>query len=347
MRRGKQLVDPRINPETAAYRIGDAVDFFCRERRLEGLTESTASWYRRRLKGCLGDYYDLDVRILNDEFLEQLRLGLLSRVGDGWSMETANGHIGALKAFVYWLLESPGRHLAGVEVHPRLIKKGKADAKVPVHLTIEEVGRLLSTYDEKDVLQLRDKCLTALMLDTGLRVGEALSLRISDIERASNVIVIRHAKSRRDRTVRMSDDMAALMARWLQVRNQQPREVGEYLFPSNERPQLSQEWYNTIIHRHATDAGITKKVSAHTLRHTFAVAVINSPGSDAAVLQKALGHAHIAMALHYGRMYDSTVHQQSVQASPLTQIANANSEGGGMVGLRRTKRGRKPRVVDE
>lgn len=104
--------------------------------------------------------------------------------------------------------------------------------------------------------------------------------------------------------------------------------------PSRESETLSARQYNLNLKRHAKAAEIDKRVTAHVLRFTYATSCLNA-GMDAAALQHALGHAHIAMSMHYARMYDVTSHRESVQASPLNRVMPRGRRRGGMRGLGR------------
>lgn len=322
----RKLMDPRKHRDFAKYRVRDAVERFVRECELENRSQATVIWYRKRLGQTLAPFMDEDISVLHQETLEQIRFDVLGR----HTPQTANGHIASLKRFAYWLLDNGFLK----EIQPRRLRLAKVDQKLPTTLTDGEATRLLEALQKDDIYSRRDLTVTALMLDTGLRVGEALSVKLAELDSLSGIINIRNTKGRRDRTVKMSPNMMLLMTDWLSIRTRMPDRVGEYVFPSRESDMLSARQYNINLKKHAAAAGIEKRVTAHVLRFTYATSCLNA-GMDAASLQHALGHAHIAMSMHYARMYDVTSHRDSVQASPLNRVMPQSRRRGGMRGVKR------------
>lgn len=302
--------------------LGAASDNFLADCRFRNLAAATLVWYETRLTKLFAKVMDRPTSWLTDSVVAELLQETRKRVG----VRTLNGYMRALKAFVYWCIEN-GRV---VSCQPRRIKQVRVDARLPTSLSDDEIGNLLATFDARDLYGLRDLALTCLLLDTGLRIGEALGITLADLDLPR--ITTRDTKGNADRTVRVSEPMEDLMLRWLERRG---REDG-YLFPSRETEQLSRRQYHDILAKHAREAGITKRVSAHVLRFTYATACLNSD-MDLSALQRCLGHKSISMTLHYARLHDSKAMEESVAASPIGRL---RGRGPSLKGMERRPKGR-------
>jgi len=317
------LRDPREEKqvrEFGKYEVGVAIDFFADETIRSGRRKSTGEWYRSRLKRSLEPWLAEDVRIFEGkDFLGQWRQGIL----DSNSAVNANCYIRALKAFVYFLLDNDFLKHA----NPRRLEQAKVEKRLPVTLTEDEVVRLLATYDEGDIFELRDSVILRLIIDTGLRISEALGLTLDCVHKNSPTVEVRETKGRVDRTVAMSPVMVEVMTEWIRLRERLGEGIGDYLFPSRQAEKVSPNWFNGTLKKHAKAAGIKKTVSSKTGRFTFAGNFINE-GYHPAALQKAMGHKTVHMSLHYARMTDATSHKQTASASMLNRIGNGKSKGG-------------------
>jgi len=233
---------------------------------------------------------------------------------------TANGYMRAIKRFLNWLEKNDYAH----DLRARHLDKAVVDEHIPPHLTDDEVARLLNSFDTSDILQLRDKILTMLLMDTGLRITEALNLTTDDVD--GYEVRIEKAKSRVGRVVAMSPPMVRQMGEWIRLRERMP-DSGKHLFPSNVATRMSGSRFHRVLQRHAKDAGVTTHVSAHVLRYTFAHNFLNAHKGDVAGLARALGHSSLTMAMHYAKIHDAKAHEQSVEASVLNRVLRKDSEG--------------------
>lgn len=147
----------------------------------------------------------------------------------------------------------------------------------------------------------------------GLRLGEVIRLKVTDIDSARMVVHVRCAKGRKDRLVPLS---AVLLGRLRDYWRQ--RRPKEWLFPGRVagRP-VSHGQVQRVCHRAVLAAGLTKKASMHTLRHSYATHLLEA-GTDLASLQKLLGHNQLSTTLRYTHVGQS--HLQRV-VSPLDTLA--------------------------
>lgn len=326
-----KLVDPRDGgAESNGITVGTAVAFMLEDIASSNRRPETVKWYQQRLSNILSQWWEQDVMTLEHQQLELLRMYILR----DYSPSTANGYLRAIKRFAFWLEK---KHWAR-DLRPSMLEMAITDEHVPPHLSDDEIRALLDTYNEKDLLQWRDRVLTMLLIDTGLRISEALHLTIGDMD--GYEVQVSKAKSRRRRVVAMSPTMQSEMDRWLRTRQKMPG-TGSHLFPSNRADRMSASWYYHCLVKHGEEAGITRRVTAHVLRYTYAHNFLNAHGGDAAGLMRAMGHSTIHMSMHYAKMHDSKSHRQSQEASPLNRIMSGDAGGYGLRGQGRRVRGRK------
>lgn len=277
----------------------------CRER---GRRDKTVIWYEAKLREMFKNIIDRPVSILTDPNVAEI----CQVVRMNKSPETSNGYLRALKRFLNFAVEM-GRL---EHTNPRRIKIKKTDDKMPTILTQDEIRRLLESFDEHDIFDLRNKTITQLLLDTGVRIGECLGIRMEDIDLP--VITLRFTKGRVDRQVRMSEEMMSLMKRWLRIR----RRAGEegFLFPSAQSERISISRYSVILKQQAAKAGITKNVHPHVMRFTF-ISALNAARVDVESIRLAVGHKTPHMVLHYATVMPTAALEAAATTSPIAQLS--------------------------
>jgi site-specific recombinase XerD len=176
------------------------------------------------------------------------------------------------------------------EVTARISYPRKPGLVLPTVLTGSEVQKLL---DGMGPIRIRTMC--TLIYAIGLRVSEAQYLPTSAIESKRQVIRIREAKGRRDRDLPVSDKLLAVLRDYWRI----TRPRGTYLFPGNVPGQpLSRAAIALAMRNAAKAAHIRKRVTPHTLRHSFATHLLEM-GVDLRIIQVMLGHARITSTLRY------------------------------------------------
>jgi integrase/recombinase XerD len=179
---------------------------------------------------------------------------------------------------------------------------------VPVVLSAVEVAQLLGALATD-----RQRVMVMLAYGSGLRVSEVCKLRVDDIDAKRLLVRIQHAKRGRERHVMLSPRLlAALRAYW-----KASRPAGPYLFPGRKPGKLvtRESLYRAMV-KAAGRAGIRKRISPHTLRHSFATHLLDA-GTDLRTLQVLLGHASLKSTMAY--LHVSTARVQSIQ-SPLDAL---------------------------
>ncbi|MEJ2137477.1 MAG: tyrosine-type recombinase/integrase [Desulfofustis sp.] len=193
--------------------------------------------------------------------------------------------------------------LVGHGVLPNTIMQPKIKVKLPEALPraipAEDVQRLLSA-----ITAVRDRALILLLLRTGMRIGELLEVKLSDINLAERKILIYVGeKNYQGRSVYYNKDAEQALQHWLTERDTQ----SDYLFPGRSGPgTLGYVTAWSAMRRALQRAGLSDKgYSLHNLRHTFATDMLNA-GMRLEVLQQIMGHQEIEMTLRYAKMTDLT-----------------------------------------
>jgi site-specific recombinase XerD len=179
---------------------------------------------------------------------------------------------------------------------------------LPVVLTKVAVSQLLATLKSP-----KYRAMVMLAYGAGLRVSEVCHLRVEDIDPKRMLLHVRHAKRGRERYVMLSPRLLATLRAYWKV----CRPAGSYLFPGREPGTVADR--RTIHHamvKAARSAGIDKRLSPHTLRHSFATHLLEA-GTDLRTLQVLLGHASLKSTMAY--LHVSPARVQAVK-SPLDAL---------------------------
>lgn len=209
-----------------------------------------------------------------ETFLEYL---VLKR---GISISTHRLAISALKQFAVFL---PGSSL-----QPEGFVRPRKSGKLPTVLGMAEIIRLLQV-----TRNLKHRAITALIYGSGLRIGELLKLRLSEIDIDRKQLFVKDGKGRKDRCVVLADRILPLLENYLGTYSPET-----YFAEGNPGEPYSATSVRVFLKRNARRAGILKKVTPHTLRHSFATHLLEQ-GVDIRYIQELLGHARPETTMVY------------------------------------------------
>lgn len=184
---------------------------------------------------------------------------------------------------------------------------------LPEVLTPEEVGRLLDAISLDEPLAFRDRAMLELAYGAGLRVGEWITLKVADLLLDEGVVRV-FGKGSRERLVpvgRRATGAVALYLRELRPRLERGKGAGVLFLNARGQP-LSRMGAWKILRKYVERSAITKPVTPHTLRHSFATHLLEG-GADLRSVQEMLGHADIGTTqiyTHVDREYLRSVHKQ-------------------------------------
>lgn len=291
--------------------IGDFIESLEIER---GRSQKTAENYERYLlrfldiAGELSDKnYDLTPADIDQELLRKFRLRLnrlTNERGEGLEAITQAYHLIALRGFLKYLAK---RNIKSLD--PTLIELPRVVRKQVTFLHYDEVERLLDEIDLTTETGLRDRAIIELLFSGGLRVSEIVKLNRDSINLDRREFMIR-GKGNKDRPIFISETAADHVRNYLDARH----DSLVPLFINNSKNQsapdtsgdfrrLTTRSIERIVQKYAKLAGITKHVSPHTLRHSFATDLLMN-GADLRSVQAMLGHSDISTTQIYTHVTD-------------------------------------------
>jgi site-specific recombinase XerD len=231
---------------------------------------------------------------------EDIRRFQLQVAASGVGAGAINRNVSALRFFFRVTL----KRYAIVE-HTHLIHEPR---KLPAMLNLEEVVRLLDAAPG-----LKYKAALSVAYGAGLRAAEVVALKVSDIDSKRMLIRVEQGKGRKDRNVMLSPHLLEVLRAWWKAARPQG-----WLFPGRDpvKPMTTRQ-LNRACHAAAQLAEINKRVSLHTLRHSFATHLLEQ-NTDIRVIQVLLGHAKLENTALYTRVATKTISQV---VSPLERIA--------------------------
>ena len=220
----------------------------------------------------------------------------------GLRISTVRTRLACIIAFLHFLMEQ--------EVIPgSVLKRGiklKLPDVLPRAINPTDVKKLLSVIED-----IRDRALFLLLLRTGIRIGEALGLRLNDLDiKGRKVHLFEGEKNSMGRVVYLSDDALFALKLWLRRRNKNQ----EFIFYGKSDGHLCYSTGRYLFVKYLNKAGLEQKsYTVHCLRHTFASELLNA-GMRLECLQQLLGHQDIEVTRRYARLTDTTREEEYFRA---------------------------------
>jgi integrase/recombinase XerD len=183
-----------------------------------------------------------------------------------------------------------------------LIEAPKSSRPLPDTLSTEEIDRLISSIDDSTTKGLRDRAILEVLYSCGLRVSELCDLKLGDLFFGEGYIRV-IGKGDKQRLVPVSSIARSRIQLYMDVRSKERRKE-EILFLNNRGKKLTRVMIFTIIKQAAQRAGIDKKISPHTFRHSFATHLLEG-GANIRQVQELLGHENILTTEIYTHLDDS------------------------------------------
>lgn len=214
---------------------------------------------------------------------------------------TQNYHLIALRAFLKYLHKIDVKTLA-----PEKIELAKHGTRKVEFLEEDELSRLLSApLKDKGLVALRAAAILQMLFSTGLRVSELSKLKIEDINLKRDEFTVK-GKGSKHRVVFLSDECKKAIKAYLDAR----KDTSPFLYISHDRAKSGREpgpltprSVQRVVEGYAAKAGITKKITPHTIRHTFATDLLRN-GADIRSVQAMLGHESITTTQIYTHVTD-------------------------------------------
>lgn len=288
--------------------LSEMINDFMEHLEVEGgRSQKTTENYRLYLERFLEFTDDITVDKINPEIVRKFRLWLNRYENDNkqaLSTITQSYHLIALRGFLTYLSR---RDIESMSADKIILPK-TARAQV-TFLHFDEVAKLLDEIDTSEEVGLRDRAIIELLFSSGLRVSELVNLNIDHINLSRREFMVR-GKGQKDRPVFVSKSAANHVQSYLEARQDSlvplfisySRNHGD-ANTSGDYRRLGARSIQRMVAQYARLAGITKHVSPHTLRHSFATDLLMN-GADLRSVQSMLGHSNISTTQVYTHVTD-------------------------------------------
>ena len=269
----------------------------------KGRSVKTVENYDRYLLRFFNDAKVAKPADITETKVREFRIMLNRSAGTAGTMKksTQNYHLIALRAFLKFMRKRDVDSL-----NPERIELAKTAGRDLDLITSDELDRLMKGPKGEELTALRDRAILELFFSTGLRVSELCSLN-QDLDLTRDEFSIR-GKGEKVRVVFLSDEAKRAIAAYLKKR----ADMGDALFVSygkgnkkgsKDLPRLTPRSVERLVKQYAIKAGITRKVTPHIIRHSFATDLLEN-GADLRSVQALLGHANIATTQVYTHVTD-------------------------------------------
>ena len=290
----------------------DIIGKYRRYMKLErNYSENTLDAYMSDLQKLL-DYVGSEGLHVLDVKLDDLRNFVAALVDIGISARSQSRILSGVRTFYTFLI------LDGyIEDDPtELLEWPKIGEHLPEVLSVEEVDRLEQACDLSKWEGQRNRTIIEVLFSCGLRVSELINLRLSDLFLNEKFIRVM-GKGKKERLVPISESAVKELQYWFMDRNLMKIKPGEedFVFLNRRGGHLTRMMIFTIVRRLAEAAGIEKTISPHTLRHSFATALLEG-GANLRAIQDMLGHERISTTQIYTHIDMHTLREEIMEHHP-------------------------------
>lgn len=269
----------------------DYLDYMKNEKRL---TSNTLEAYIRDILQFKEFLLNNKIKDYKDTNKTTIITYLMNLQKNGRATSTISRNLASLRCFFQYLLNN---NL--INEDPTLnLKSLKSEKKIPSILTIEEVNQLLSQPDTTSYKGARDKAMLELLYATGIRVSEIIAIDIKDLDLDLGILTVKD-NNIGQRVIPIGnmaiDALTSYITTYISEDN---FTEDEPLFMNYSGNRLTRQGFWKIIKQYAKKANIDKSITPHTLRHSFAVHLIEN-GADMKTVQEILGHSDISTTQIY------------------------------------------------
>lgn len=238
-------------------------------------------------------------------------IGYIHQIGLGtWSQSRI---VSGIKAFFKYLLIEQE-----IEVNPaELLESPRLDRKLPEVLSIEEVEKMIDSIDLSEPQGERNKAILETLYACGLRVSELVGLKISDLHLREDMLIVT-GKGNKQRLIPLGASAKKQILIYLDQIRVHVGPVKKYedvLFLNQHGRQLSRQMVFILVRQLAVKAGIRKKISPHTFRHSFATHLVKN-GADLRAVQELLGHVSITTTEIYTHLDTEDLRRTIIEFHP-------------------------------
>ena len=269
-------------------------------KEVKKVSENTLISYRRDLTKMADFLASEGIRQVDKVTATSLNSYLLFLEKKGMASSSISRNVASMHAFFQYTF----RKRLTREDPSELLKAPKIEKKKPSVLSVKEVSRLLSQPSGKGPKELRDRAMLELLYATGIRVSELVNLKLSDLNLKQGYIICREGQ--KERMIPFGKSAREALLQYLEYgRAELASQDSPMLFTNCSGEGMSRQGFWKLIKYYGNKAGLTEKLTPHTLRHSFAAHLVEN-GADLSSVQKILGHSDInttQMYTHLKKMH--------------------------------------------
>ncbi len=311
------------------YKLNALIEYYEVCNKAEGKSPRTIDWYSANLTKFLGyltsrhlpdSIGSIDTKLLREYILYLQKKGRFTdhpytpEKPDPLSTATIHAHVRTLRAFFSWLAREGLIQTNAT----RDLKPPKVLRKVVSTLSDEEILSILKTFNLRNPSDARNQTVFMLLLDTGLRIGELIGLKMVDIHMNEGYLKVL-GKGNKERIVPIGCNAQKALQRYLfRYRSKLTHNESERVFLSIHGQPMSENSMKLMFARLARTSAVYR-LHAHLCRHTFATRFLLN-GGDVFTLQQILGHSSLEMVRNYVNLASSHIAIQHQRYSPLDHV---------------------------
>ncbi|MFC2122535.1 tyrosine-type recombinase/integrase [Bacteroidota bacterium] len=317
-----------VNTQEKVHKLNELIEYYEVCNRAEGKSPKTISWYSANLKNFrnylknrhLSDSLEnIDTKLLREYVLYLMKQTRYENhpytpaKTELLSTATIHGYVRTLRAFFNWLI------VEGLTQNnpSNALKPPKIVRKVVSTLSDEEIRAILTSFGTSST-DARNQALFMILLDTGLRIGELVNLKMEDVHMDEGYLKVL-GKGKKERIVPIGNNAQKVLQRYLfRFRPKPKNPVTSNVFLSISSQPLTENSMKLMFTRLAKRSGVYR-LHAHLCRHTFATRFLIN-GGDVFSLQQILGHSTLEMVRHYVNLASSHIAIQHQRFSPLDRL---------------------------
>ncbi|HEY0944074.1 MAG TPA: site-specific tyrosine recombinase XerD [Opitutaceae bacterium] len=303
---------PSAAPPAFATDIDEFIGFLKLER---GVSRHTSSNYQSDLDQCAAFLAKHGVRDWRAVRPDDISTWLQS-LGRGYAVSSTARKLSALKGLAKHLIREKHRS----DDFTDLVAGPKLRRKLPATLTTEEVDRILAAPTGGDAHGLRDRAMLELFYSSGLRVSELAGLLLQQVDLEHGFVRV-FGKGAKERIVPLGGAARDALAAYLTAGRAhfvKVKKTGSQFFLSERGTAISRQMVWVLVKKYARNAGVTKPVKPHLLRHSFATHLLGG-GADLRAIQEMLGHANISTTQIYTAVEEKRLVDHHAKFHPRNQ----------------------------
>lgn len=256
---------------------------------------------------------DIDIKDI-DNLVIRSYMGYLHKIGNRG--KTAARKLSTLRSFFQYLI----REGYTDKNYPKMVSTPKQEKRIPSFLSVDDIFKLLESPKGKKPLILRDLAILELFYASGIRISELVNLDLKDLNFKDRFVKVL-GKGRKERIVPLGRKSSEALQNYINMRSDlikkgsDEKEGMSALFLNHKGERITSRGVQNIVIKYVSETGLKKKITPHTLRHSFATHLLDA-GADLRTIQEFLGHSSLSTTQKYTHLTTDRLMQVYDKAHP-------------------------------